>query len=375
MSAAVNQGRKDGAHERAWSPQECNGRTFAQVEKSRRDYVLRRMVEGDVPILPACAKSLLHVHCKEMDWNDLDVFISAVKPFDLALDALDVTNPKLCNIKLDDFERSETFLMLVIQERLIPLVSQGQKSAELVRRLCIALLDLTEKLPSDLGIMMTACLEETREVASYFLALQSPEFGVRNTCVETLDCIRAGTKGAKALVKTAISMQAYWKDLDKKYRSTAVKALALQGEVQEVVGKLQKGELVDIRAAIDILPAWREAMRSVVVAPVEEALEQALKSQVEHIKDVAKGIKSAKAEGLDALVQLLKHADTMLRRPDEVKSKYALWAKEAEQLSSQVLEQLNLQNAKEAAEPYMQDRLCKTDRPSCHYSSVCAAVF
>ena len=148
-------------------------------------------------------------------------------------------------------------------------------------------------------------------------------------------------------------------ELEKKCRSTAVKAVALQSDVLRHLESLRQGKLADMRSMVDILPAWRESLRSVVVAPVEDALTQALHAKVEHIRDVSKGSKSAEVEDLDALVDLLKHADTMLRRPNEVTSKYGAWAMEAEQLRSQVLDQINMQKAKQAAEPYLQDRRCR----------------
>ena len=232
--------------------QECSCKDLEKLSPDQLRGSLKRFIDAEIEFEPPFLSALLSQHCKTLAAEDVNDFVDAVCPYGEDDEAIDVYSPKLRCIGLTKVDASALLLQTVVHEKLTPMVCQGEASAAHVLQLCQALMRMAEpaRRPASLSAILGAALDEVWDVAAYFVALQSDGVGVAGTTVETLNTIKNGRKGAKALIRTAVSQTQYWKDLDSRYRSSEVKAATLTPQLQALRSRLQQDDKPAIEEVI-----------------------------------------------------------------------------------------------------------------------------
>ena len=214
-------------------------------------------------------------------------------------------------------EAAEFLVKLCVQEKLIKLLYAGKDKADLLLRVCLAIHKLACPMLKrrDISPILASALDEVTKICLYVIALQSAEHGAEGTSLEHVDTIRQATRGARCLTKKAVLQSPYWKTLEGQYRNAEVSLETMGPEVKRMLAALQEEAVTtkQFEEVIQKLPSFRDNLRSVSVAPLEEALLQAMTMFLKTCVEQADTTENTKE--LSEFVTITNFAADMLRPP------------------------------------------------------------
>ena len=299
------------------SPQEFNVGTLQKYGPEERQKNLEKLVAGRVTFETDFVTALLQLRLNEMAASeDMPSLLQAVQPFndDSGVQELNVLAPRVRDLKLPDVDLAALFLKLLIHEQLVPVLSDGAPAAEYVRTLCTGIKTMAEKRPKDASPLISIAVQEAADIAQYLLILSSDAVVTESVAV---DKVRKDHKGASGLVCTAVSRSQYWRSLEAAWLGSECKAACWAADLQKVRDRLSKSpDKAAIEVAVGHLPAWRDELRHVLVAPIETLVEKAVENAVSSMLrklDEGKIDGDVSAESVQSWLALLEHAHMMLK--------------------------------------------------------------
>ena len=223
---------------------------------------------------------------------------------------------------MTDVELGWLWLKLMIQERLLILIAEGETSVEAVRSFCHAWKALFPTLHSHgqaFPVLMGA-VEEVQDIVTYLLALLSEQL-VANAG----QLLEGGKTSARSLVKQGLQQSKWWSDLCLELQENQVATDSFGKEVQELQATLvnrKQGALSEARKKmgklLDVLP---RRMLSPVVAEMRavaaeewEALETEIKAATFMSENLEKRVRAWIAEmQCETLTELCSQAEKALK--------------------------------------------------------------
>ena len=239
------------------------------------------------------------VFCEEkpLSLDQMWDFMRVQLPEDGQEETFNAARPKLRQCGLDEVEKAKCMRTLAINILAVSLVGQGEsrvddakKATAFLLTKCTQLLDLVEpsRDPPVLSDVMTQAVREIQSAVRALEALLMPL--PSQDAVAALNSLSQARKGAKFILRQAISQNPHYVKLEQELRRCDVASLTLAPRVEELTTLLAVNDVDPslVMECVDGLPTWQASLRPGATQKMEAALLARLQdwsdsSKAEHV--------------------------------------------------------------------------------------------
>ena len=168
----------------------------------------------------------------------------------------DWKRPRLQDIQAQASEKAQIIALLLVNNVLVPLVTQGKERADVLKLLC-------EKLPKSLEVpnntnhLLQATIADLQAMAQFLLILLSPCQGEID--IKVLDNIMTSKRGNKALLRQAVMQTAMYKTAEIAVRKMDLSSRTMGPRLRECLETLRcDPSWASLRDCLNELPKWQD---------------------------------------------------------------------------------------------------------------------
>ena len=213
--------------------------------------------------------------CKAEGKTQLDELLELIVPFRMGDSSEEPSpfalEPSLATSMLSSADRARVLQKILIHETMVPLVSKGEKTVELVLHLARKIVDMNSKkgrLDDVLGI----AIENLSEIALAFVALGSRVTGELGSEMLHVSNLMDSMAGSMSLMKKAVVNQAFWRGRETEYRKYDMASRTMLPELTRCTEGLRKNDWSCLKESIDMIAHWRNSMRPGSTEPLQELI-------------------------------------------------------------------------------------------------------
>ena len=178
-------------------------------------------------------------------------------------------SPCLAVAKVSLEDKARVLVHVAVNLVLVPLVRQGTKRAEVVRKLCTAMASqLKPHLKCD-NPVLRAALEDVSDICLYLEALTS-EGAPSLEGMTALTRITRASSGCKLLMRNAVGQSTSYAKAEAESRRFEQAAQTYMPKLEEIEAALaKKTNLQMVSDALASLPRWKDALRQGVASALD----------------------------------------------------------------------------------------------------------
>ena len=193
-----------------------------------------------------------------------------------------IVRPRLALAGLQDVDAAALFLKVVVHEKLVDMVSQGEEAVPEIKAHCRALRDMLATCPDDMSVMASAAAEEVENVCSYLLAVLDGDFTKIPDIAETM---RTSKHGGRALIRHSMAQNSHWRSLEQDARKVTLANASLGPDVASMSERLAKRDADAPGEALKKLPVWLDALSKGSTSALCDQLEEVLKAECDALQE------------------------------------------------------------------------------------------
>ena len=291
---------------------------------------MQKLKEMDVASGPEFRACLLEVVAKDLEHDQVAEFIDVISPFPIEGEDFDLARPRLGTAGLRDVDGATLLLRMVIVGKLVPLVQGDKPASATLLSLCRALVEMIDRKPAHISAVLQGALDELSQITTFFAALSEPLKYLKGFDTDSILDLRGAKHGGKALLRHAVNQSPHWRELQSAFSKVDIAHKSFGPDIEACVSSLQEHNPESVRAAIEQVPMWQDAVGEPIVRGVLAGIRAALQSYhcewVEKLREHSGPLDKQNREALEAFIGLLEFGYNML-----ADSTYEQWRKEMEE--------------------------------------------